>query len=418
MRNVPMTSTRPSMTCPIFAAICLFVAAHAARAADNLASWGAGALLVETPAEHHSSWSAQYLLDDDPSTGWAAPEATPGPHVAVIELAAPARIAALAFDTAQVDTEGSAVHMLRAELAPTIDGPWTELGSFDLADRKDAQRFVVPDTTGRYLRLHLLSNHGHALWTELMGVAVEGRFTGDVTRPSITGAFDTEQFGVFRLQQDGVAAAGCYEHDGGLIENGGFDGRVLRFVWTETNGTERVEQQGSALMVFDDAGDRFRGYWWEGDAEGRPAGFWNGRRTAAAPGTCPHWRPGDNGVAKALEGEGRARLYGILFDTDSATIREDSKPTLDALVAAARNNPGWTLRIEGHTDASGGAAHNRALSLRRADAVKTHLAAAGIDADRLATQGFGPDAPVADNATTAGRSQNRRVEIVRTAVAD
>lgn len=393
----------------------LLVASAAANAeqAENLASWGAGALLVEIPAEYRDDWSAQFLLDDDPTTGWAPPEGALGPHVAVVELAVPVTVSALRFDTAHVDTDGSAVKQVRAELAVSPAGPWQALGEFTLADRMDGQRFPVSAASGRYLRLNVLSNHGHEAWMELMGVAVEGARLGVPGNASVTGAFSTPQYGVFRLEHLGGAASGCYEHDGGLIENGGFEGRVLRFIWTETNGTDSVQQQGSALMVFTDEGDRFVGYWWEGDAIGRPAGFWTGDRVASQPGNCEHWRPGGNSVAKALAQEGRARLYGILFDTDSAVIRADSAPVLAALVEAAGTDLEWKLRIEGHTDSTGGAAHNRELSQRRAEAVKAHLVAAGIEESRLAASGLGDLRPVADNASTAGRSQNRRVEVVR-----
>lgn len=77
-------------------------AAIAAEPAQNLASWGAGALLVEVPAHYRDDWSADYLLDDNPATGWAAPEGDTGSHTLVIELAAPADIVALRFDAAQV----------------------------------------------------------------------------------------------------------------------------------------------------------------------------------------------------------------------------------------------------------------------------------------------------------------------------
>ena len=58
-------------------------------------------------------------------------------------------------------------------------------------------------------------------------------------------------------------------------------------------------------------------------------------------------------------------------------------------LASLEGQPDWRLTIEGHTDSTGSAEHNRALSQQRADAVKTFLVTAGIDAARLQTTGFG-----------------------------
>jgi len=73
--------------------------------------------------------------------------------------------------------------------------------------------------------------------------------------------------------------------------------------------------------------------------------------------------------------------------------------------------PDLNVVIEGHTDNVGTAAYNKKLSQRRADAVKTYMVKkGGIDANRLTTQGFGLEKPIASNATKAGKAQNRRVE--------
>ena len=69
------------------------------------------------------------------------------------------------------------------------------------------------------------------------------------------------------------------------------------------------------------------------------------------------------------------------------------------------------LRVEGHTDAQGKRASNVKLSQRRAAAVVKALVKRGVPAERLVAQGFGPDQPVADNATAEGRAKNRRVEL-------
>lgn len=70
------------------------------------------------------------------------------------------------------------------------------------------------------------------------------------------------------------------------------------------------------------------------------------------------------------------------------------------------------VNIEGHTDNVGDAAKNKDLSDRRAKAVVKYLASKGVDAARLNGVGFGAERPVADNATDAGRANNRRVDFV------
>ncbi len=105
-------------------------------------------------------------------------------------------------------------------------------------------------------------------------------------------------------------------------------------------------------------------------------------------------------------------FYGIHFDFHSDVIRDESKPTLDKIVAMLRSEKAMELIIEGHTDSDGEAKHNQDLSRRRADSVKTYLVAAGISSSRLSTEGFGESKPVAPNTTSMGKAQNRRVELV------
>jgi outer membrane protein OmpA-like peptidoglycan-associated protein len=68
--------------------------------------------------------------------------------------------------------------------------------------------------------------------------------------------------------------------------------------------------------------------------------------------------------------------------------------------------------IEGHTDSTGSAEYNLALSRRRAEAVAQALRSQGIDSDRIVTRGYGQEYPVASNDTPSGRLQNRRVEVI------
>lgn len=103
-------------------------------------------------------------------------------------------------------------------------------------------------------------------------------------------------------------------------------------------------------------------------------------------------------------------IRGIQFATNSADITPGSKPLLDEAAKVLKEYPELKLEISGHTDTQGLRDHNVDLSKRRADSVKAYLVEQGVEAERLQTRGAGPDEPIADNKTNAGRAQNRRIE--------
>jgi len=117
------------------------------------------------------------------------------------------------------------------------------------------------------------------------------------------------------------------------------------------------------------------------------------------------------GIAEALDAKGRAVLYGIHFDSNSAVPRPESAATLQQLLALMRNRPALGLIVEGHTDSQNTEEFNQKLSDNRAKAVVAWLVKNGIAPARLQPVGHGESRPVADNRTDAGRFLNRRVEV-------
>jgi outer membrane protein OmpA-like peptidoglycan-associated protein len=101
----------------------------------------------------------------------------------------------------------------------------------------------------------------------------------------------------------------------------------------------------------------------------------------------------------------------VSFDTGSAKIKPQMQAVLDPFAASLKDDPKALVSIIGHTDSTGSEAVNNPLSVERALSVRDYLAARGVSATRVRTEGHGEREPVADNGTEAGRAKNRRVEI-------
>ncbi|RVT52251.1 OmpA family protein [Rubrivivax albus] len=120
-----------------------------------------------------------------------------------------------------------------------------------------------------------------------------------------------------------------------------------------------------------------------------------------------------NALGAGLDADGKVTLQGIYFDTGRDTLRPESDAALAQVMLLLQQRPALRLRIVGHTDSTGSAEANLALSQARAARVREALLARGVAANRLEAVGMGPNAPVASNDTEDGRARNRRVELVK-----
>lgn len=103
----------------------------------------------------------------------------------------------------------------------------------------------------------------------------------------------------------------------------------------------------------------------------------------------------------------------IMFESNSAKISPESTPLLIEIADVLARNPRLKrVEIQGHTDNSGTADHNKFLSDQRAKAVRDWLTSYGVEPTRLTSQGYGQERPIGSNANAAGRAKNRRVQFV------
>lgn len=119
------------------------------------------------------------------------------------------------------------------------------------------------------------------------------------------------------------------------------------------------------------------------------------------------------GVSVAREGDNiRLIMPGnITFETDSYNLRGDFYPVLNSVGTVLAKYHDTTLRVTGHTDNTGSKQYNQTLSEKRARSVADYLTTREVSPTRQLVQGMAFNQPIADNGTSAGRAQNRRVEL-------
>lgn len=378
-------------------------------AEENLAGLAAGAVVVVRPTPPDANGEAWFLLDEDLRTGWTSLE---GKHLepTVIELPDRSVIRSVQFDTGQVEIDGRLPKRVLVEMSDTsATAGFKPIADVTLAaDMKDGQRFKTSaEVPGRWIRLSVKSMQApdHTI-TQLMEFRAFGERVTHNVAPVLTGTYLVEGGAKMHLKQEGTRVTGCFEADGGGPIEGGLEGRALRFNW------KLGPDEGPAIAVFG-ADATFAGYWKMNGVEPNAViTAVDVKKLETAPGDCPNWHVADP-LGDELKKSGRVRLYGINFDSDSDTLRAESKAALDQVVATLKKDTSLRITIEGHTDSTSTPAHNQQLSEKRAAAVKAYLVTAGIDGARLATAGFGATKPVATNDSAIGRAENRRVELVR-----
>ena len=125
---------------------------------------------------------------------------------------------------------------------------------------------------------------------------------------------------------------------------------------------------------------------------------------------CPNSAAGAKVDTDGCEIVIKAIDLGIVFDTDSATIKSTDLEKFEKFVAYAKKVPNQGIIIEAHTDDRGSEKYNMGLSHRRALSAKNQLIQMGIDADRISAKGYGESKPKVANTTEENRQMNRRVE--------
>lgn len=118
------------------------------------------------------------------------------------------------------------------------------------------------------------------------------------------------------------------------------------------------------------------------------------------------------GFAEVTEGWELNLAGKVLFAFNDERLGAEGLQTIAGIAETLQREALTRLRIEGHADNIGDAAYNQRLSARRAETVAREFVARGLPAARIEVRGVGSAMPIADNATEAGRAQNRRVVVL------
>lgn len=280
------------------------------------------------------------------------------------------------------------------------EGPFDELGSLALethsAKGQTTSIPVVAEKPVRWVRLNLeggINIQTDKTFFEFSEIIGHGTQEPVPLSEVFSGKWKDRGV-LLELKQEGASVSGCYDGVGDI--EGSVSGNILR----ATGKTRKGDIPSTFLLAVGDNGE-ITGV---RSTNGAPFRLYSGNAAPDIKTECSEQRVQPPGCGSVI--------HGINFDFDSATIRSDSYTLLDALTAGLQASSASAITVVGHTSSEGSDEYNDKLSQRRADAVVGALVERGISVERVSAEGRGEKQPIADNATDAGRSLNRRVEIV------
>jgi Outer membrane protein and related peptidoglycan-associated (lipo)proteins len=343
-----------------------------------------GAVELSVTSEYGKSWAAILLIDGANSAGWCCAEKKSYPNTLMLELPRKVLIRDFVIENSKTENGGyPGISARKFELyASTISGKEGFKIVCSGEATQDARKVFALEkpAEAQWLKLVVLSNWGHGDYTEIMELEAYGDPVGPAPKPRpVVGMYATN-YNLLRFEQKGSNVEGCYDFAGGTL-SGTTDGRVIRFQWIEN-----APRNGTAIMVLTADGCFINGMWYR---DGRYCGPWYG--TLVTDGRQPQYVPKKEAILSSLDTVGRAIIYGIYFDTDSATLKPESTETLKKIFETLNSRPSLRLVIEGHTDSQATDENNMKLSQQRAQAVVDWLVQKGIEGSRLEAKGFGGD---------------------------
>ncbi|MBV6658120.1 MAG: OmpA family protein [Devosiaceae bacterium] len=283
--------------------------------------------------------------------------------------------------------------------ADSVEGPFTLLASGTLeahAERGAVTELTMSENTLGVSWIKLRFSDGLDVqventffeFTEVIGNGVQATMP---LSTGFSGVWDGRGVDI-ELAQQGATVTGCYDTRSALA--GTVDGQILRALGADDAGVP-----SQFILIVNDEG-ALRGL---RSTNGAPFKVYDGEMSGAEPvclaSEAPTLGCGDT-------------VYGIGFDFDSAVIRAESAAVLDDLYAGLTADGASSVQIIGHSSSEGADGYNRDLSERRAASVVEALVERGFDPGRMQALGKGEDDPIASNADEAGRSLNRRVEVI------
>jgi OmpA-OmpF porin, OOP family len=384
-----------------------------------------GTIIVQEPKDSDDAqlaWSPYNLIDESAEVSWESYTGNNKDQVFVFEMAEKTLLKKFSFDTRLQSFDENAAKDIKVEISDTSksDG-FQEVLSATLAHLKDNQKFdVAKPIAGRFVRLTVKNNYGGENKVSLNEIRGFGeQITNTAKLENLSGTYEMGSgIGDLHIKQEGTSVVGCYDYRNGVF-SGGTEGRLLKVNLTEED-SDGKPAKAVGIYSFSADGKAILGFSKGVDSSGPGFdSFWSGTKINNDIGECKQFKDiknansGQTQLEKDLSDDGRAVIYGINFDFNSDVIREESKAVLNTVLGVLKAKADWKMTIEGHTDNIGGEAFNKTLSDKRANAVKNYLVKNGIEATRLTASGIGLSKPIATNDTEAGRSQNRRVELLK-----